>query len=429
MLTYVVIAFFLGACTAIADPVDDPTPGPCCTPKQWSGTLRLISSSVNGGKLSTTNQTMMYYYDYDNMKVATVGEGFRIVDDFNKMVKYSMFYGTCTTSVLSKPLLNCVPANVSFVGSFQYGGPQGFHVNEYFDGAFGPNTTRRNAYTTDSCIPVREILVSTGQAPVVVAEEFVDIVPSIADPSVFDIPSPPCPNVTDVDNAAESSTTETTTGQGTFEDQTGASSTIDDPVDDPTPGPCCAPEQWSGTMRITSSSVIDGKLTTTNQTMQYYYDYNNMKVASVGEGFRIVEDYNKMVQYSMFTSTCTTSNLTQPLLNCVPAKAAFVGSYQYGGPQGFYVNEYFDDTFGPNTTRRNSYTVDGCIAVLETLVATGPAPLVVTIEFVDIVPSIEDPSVFDITSPPCPIVSSGHVNTAMIHLCLVVLLCLVWTQF
>eukprot|EP00058_Branchiostoma_floridae_P014468 XP_002599956.1 hypothetical protein BRAFLDRAFT_74078 [Branchiostoma floridae] len=339
-----------GSYSTIADTVDAPTPGPCCTPTQWSGTLRLISSSVSGGRLSTTNQTMQYYYDYENMKVATVGEGFRIVDDFNKMVKYSIFYGTCTTSSLLKPLLNCVPANVSFVGSFQYGGPQGFQVNEYFDGAFGPNTTRRNAYTTDSCIPVREILVSTGQAPVVVSEEFVDIVPSIEDPSVFDIPSPPCPNVTDVDSAAESSTTETTTGQGTFEDQTGTYSTTTDPLDDSTPGPCCAPKQWSGTMRITSSSVIDGKLT----------------------------------------------------------KAAFVGSYQYGGPQGFYVNEYFDDTFGPNTTRRNSYTADGCIAVLETLVATGPAPLVVTIEFVDIVPSIEDPSVFDITSPPCPTVSSDR---------------------
>ncbi|XP_066291939.1 uncharacterized protein [Branchiostoma lanceolatum] len=196
MLTFVAIAFLLGA--TIADPVEDP--GPCCTPKQWSGTLSIISDTVIDGKLSTTNQTMMYYYDYNNKRTATVGEWFRVVEDYNKMVAYTIAAGTCTTRKLTIPISNCVLAKATFLGSYQYGGPQGFKVNEYSD-EFPPNIKRRNSFTADGCIPVRETGFTTGPNATAYSQDFIDIVPSIEDPSVFDVSSPPCQVDTDLDHA------------------------------------------------------------------------------------------------------------------------------------------------------------------------------------------------------------------------------------
>ncbi|XP_066291940.1 ependymin-related protein 1-like [Branchiostoma lanceolatum] len=201
MLTFVAIAFLLGA--TIAAPVEDPNTSPCCTPKQWSGTMGSMVDSVSDGKLSTTNQTMMFYYDYNNKKTATVGKGFRVVGDYNKMVAYNIASGTCTTSKLTEPILNCVPTKAIFLGSYQYGGPQGVKVNEYSVDAFAPNIKGRISYTADGCIPVRETVVITGANASAYSLDFIDIALSIKDPSIFDVPSPPCPKDTDLDNVVD----------------------------------------------------------------------------------------------------------------------------------------------------------------------------------------------------------------------------------
>ncbi|XP_035694342.1 uncharacterized protein LOC118428407 [Branchiostoma floridae] len=201
MLTLVAIACLLVA--TIAAPVDDPNQSHCCTPKQWSGTMRSISDTLSGGKLTTTNQTLMYYYDYNNMRAATVGKGFRLVQDFNKMESYTIVSGTCTPSKMTEPLLNCVPEKAAFIGSLQYGGPQGLRVNEYSVDAFAPNIKGRISYTADDCIPVLETVIGTGPDPSLHSIEFVDIVPSIKDPSVFDVPRPPCPTDTELDNVVD----------------------------------------------------------------------------------------------------------------------------------------------------------------------------------------------------------------------------------
>ncbi|CAH1274169.1 EPDR1 [Branchiostoma lanceolatum] len=201
MLTFVAIALLLGA--TIADPVEDSNPSPCCVPKQWSGTMGIVSGSVSGGKPSTMNQTIMEFYDYDKMKVALVGDNFRIVEDYNKGVSYSIVSDQCTTSKLTNSLFNCIPANATFLGSYQYGGPKGLKVNDYSIDSFAPGLIGRISFTADSCLPVLETVVNGGNDPYIDAIGFVNIVTSIKDPSVFDVPSPPCPKDTDLDNVVD----------------------------------------------------------------------------------------------------------------------------------------------------------------------------------------------------------------------------------
>ncbi|XP_078692745.1 ependymin-related protein 2-like [Branchiostoma floridae x Branchiostoma belcheri] len=200
MLVFVAVAFLLGACSTTAAPVDDPTH--CCMPKQWSGTMGIISGSVSGGKPSTKNQTIMEYYDYDKMKVALVDVGgtYRIVEDHNKGVSYTITSNQCTTSKLTEKLYNCIPTNVTFLGSYTYGGPQGLKVYEYSVDTIVPGLLGRASFSVDNCLPVLETIINTGNDPYIDAIGFVNMETTIKDPSVFDVPSPPCPADTELDN-------------------------------------------------------------------------------------------------------------------------------------------------------------------------------------------------------------------------------------
>ncbi|XP_078595847.1 uncharacterized protein LOC144872950 [Branchiostoma floridae x Branchiostoma japonicum] len=190
MLRFLAIAFLLGGCSVVVEA--------CCLPKQFECTAGLQNATFRGGKLDVSSTMFKHSVDLVNKKVAYVGQSFKIVQDYNKMMQYTINFGYCTVSKLTTPIHDCMPANATVTTSLLMGGPKGIMMDVYdiekispgqgllFKGTFSLNQ--------EGCVPFSQILKTEGS---IATLAYVNMAFGIKDPSVFDVPSPPCPKDTD----------------------------------------------------------------------------------------------------------------------------------------------------------------------------------------------------------------------------------------
>ncbi|XP_078576814.1 uncharacterized protein LOC144862301 [Branchiostoma floridae x Branchiostoma japonicum] len=170
-------------------------PPRCCYAKIREG---MMATATAGPQGSMTTSVMVMSYDFSIKKVAMqeVNNKFRVVGDYNKMTQYVITPdGECTTLKLPTEMLNCIPDNATFIDTVVYGGPHGLVLDKWALKIMEPEPIDVYvAVTRDTCVFVTEVIMGTiSGGPLWQAIEFSNITYAIKDPSVFNVPSPPCP--------------------------------------------------------------------------------------------------------------------------------------------------------------------------------------------------------------------------------------------
>ncbi|XP_035675380.1 uncharacterized protein LOC118415124 [Branchiostoma floridae] len=190
MLKFLAIAFLLGGCSVMVEA--------CCLPKQFECTAGLQNATFRGGKLDVSSTVFMHSVDLVNKKVSYVGQSFKIVQDYNKMMQYTISQWYCRVSKLTTPIHDCMPANATIATSMAMGGPKGIMMDVYDIEKISPGARLPFKGTLslnqEGCVPFSEILKTEGS---IATLAYVNMTYGIKDPSVFDVPSPPCPKDTD----------------------------------------------------------------------------------------------------------------------------------------------------------------------------------------------------------------------------------------
>ncbi|XP_078576815.1 uncharacterized protein LOC144862302 [Branchiostoma floridae x Branchiostoma japonicum] len=173
-------------------------PPRCCFPKVWEGMMATVQIDSSGMKSSLMSAS--YDFSVDRFALQDVDMKYRIVLDFTKIIQYVITSeGLCTASKVPNKELNCIPANATFVGSVVYGGPGGMVLDKWSYKVHYPPVTAVITVTRDTCVYVSEVGSGTfSGTPFYRSDEFSNITYAIKDPSVFNVPSPPCPS--DQDN-------------------------------------------------------------------------------------------------------------------------------------------------------------------------------------------------------------------------------------
>ncbi|XP_066304501.1 uncharacterized protein [Branchiostoma lanceolatum] len=192
-ITVVIAAILVVTCAKQLD-----IPIRCCFPKVWEGMMATVQIDSSGMKSSMLS--VSYDFSVDRFALQDVDMKYRIVVDYSKMIQYVITSeGLCSASKVPNKELNCIPDNATFVGSVVYGGPGGMVLDKWSYKVHYPPVTAVITVTRDACVYVSEVGAGTlGGVPFYRSDEFSNITYAIKDPTVFNVPSPPCPS--DQDN-------------------------------------------------------------------------------------------------------------------------------------------------------------------------------------------------------------------------------------
>ncbi|XP_066283519.1 ependymin-related protein 1-like isoform X2 [Branchiostoma lanceolatum] len=188
MMKLVAIALLVGGCSVVVET--------CCVPKQWECIYGGQNATFMDGKIDVSATSSMHSFDFVSKKLAFIGQDYKIVQDYNKMMQYTIIQGHCTAVKLAAPIHNCLPASAIVASSLDMGGPNGVVIDVYDIGKIAPEYMYKGTYSVnhDGCIPFSETLMTDGS---IFTLAYINITSGIKDPSVFDVPSPPCPKDTD----------------------------------------------------------------------------------------------------------------------------------------------------------------------------------------------------------------------------------------
>ncbi|XP_035663282.1 uncharacterized protein LOC118406984 isoform X2 [Branchiostoma floridae] len=172
----------------------------CCAPKQWESFVGIENTTAVDGMIKVTQQYAIESYDFDKKKIAMVfpAINMRLIQDYNKGMMYTIVAGMCFTTPWPFPMVNCIPDNATMLASFEMGGKDGLMIEQYQLQDFLPGFNGYIQFTRPGCLPVSQTQYYESYATMF---GFTNITEGIKDPSVFDIPSPPCPM--DVDNVVK----------------------------------------------------------------------------------------------------------------------------------------------------------------------------------------------------------------------------------
>ncbi|XP_078582834.1 mammalian ependymin-related protein 1-like isoform X1 [Branchiostoma floridae x Branchiostoma japonicum] len=173
----------------------------CCAPKQWESFVGIENTTAVDGKIEVRQISGIESYDYDRKMIAVVIPGhfvIKVIQDYNKGMMYTIVAGQCYATPWPYPMVNCIPDNATMIEKFEIGGPNGLMIEQYQLQDFIPGFNGYIQFTRPGCIPVSQTQYYDSY---VTTYGFTNITAGIKDPSVFDIPSPPCPM--DVDNVVK----------------------------------------------------------------------------------------------------------------------------------------------------------------------------------------------------------------------------------
>ncbi|XP_066264788.1 uncharacterized protein [Branchiostoma lanceolatum] len=197
MLKFVAVALLLAACSVWGDQ--------CCMPKQWESFTAIENTTVVAGTIKVTQTYANESYDFDKKKFASVdaATGVRTVLDYTKHMMYTIVAKMCFTSPwpfpISSPMMHCVPDNATLLASFEMGGSGGFVIDQYDLQAFYPGFKGYMQFSRPGCLPFSHAKYFNSHEAMF---GFTNVTEGIKDPSVFDIPSPPCPAM-DIDSVVK----------------------------------------------------------------------------------------------------------------------------------------------------------------------------------------------------------------------------------
>ncbi|XP_035669132.1 uncharacterized protein LOC118411170 [Branchiostoma floridae] len=171
-------------------------PPRCCFAKTWEGTMATAQTAGSQGSMTTSMMVMSYDISIKKFALQEMNNKFRVVADYNKSTQYVITPdGKCTTSKLPSEMLTCIPDTATFIETVVYGGPHGMVLDKWALKLTEPGPLDVYlAVTRDTCVFVNEVIMGTiSGGPLWQAIEFSNITYAIKDPSVFNVPSPPCP--------------------------------------------------------------------------------------------------------------------------------------------------------------------------------------------------------------------------------------------
>ncbi|XP_019620024.1 PREDICTED: uncharacterized protein LOC109466709 [Branchiostoma belcheri] len=189
-ITIVIAAILVVTCAGQVD-----VPARCCLPKIWEGRMATVQTGPQGQGFTTTTMRMSYDFSIKKFALQEMNMRFRVVADFSKMIQYVITPdGKCTTSKLPTDMMACIPDNATFVETVVYGGPGGMVLDKWAVKVPDPPVDAVVTVTRDGCVFANEAITGTiSGAPYFQAIEFSNITYAITDPTVFNVPSPPCP--------------------------------------------------------------------------------------------------------------------------------------------------------------------------------------------------------------------------------------------
>ncbi|XP_078691514.1 mammalian ependymin-related protein 1-like [Branchiostoma floridae x Branchiostoma belcheri] len=200
MLRSPTAVFILGLFSAFSAPrveAQPPIPAPCCVPKQWEGNVHMIQGYVTSGQPGLQNVTVRESYDFTRKKIAVEVLGAttptKVIMDYSTMEQYTITGMSCTVGMMMDPgMLNCIPSNSTYMGSFHFGGMEGLLVDSWslVDPLLGGSGVVE--LTREGCIMLTEVLINPAE-PSLSVLGVTDVTLGIKDPKVFDVPRPPCP--------------------------------------------------------------------------------------------------------------------------------------------------------------------------------------------------------------------------------------------
>ncbi|XP_064605785.1 ependymin-related protein 1-like [Liolophura sinensis] len=197
---------------------------------------------------------------------------------------------------------------------------------------------------------------------------------------------------------------------------------------------CCVPDQWEGVLGLTEGLVQNGQPAFVQGYVALSYDYTNKRVAEyvnlTTQGVptlqKIIIDYNKNVMYTIKEEAkyCRAVQPAPPLSRCVPDTARETSRFHLGaGNNSLKVIAYEIDVPDMQITAVTSMTAQDCLPVGELMYgAANNVPFLASMGYVNIVPGIKDPSVFNVPSycdkaeiNDVPGLETGNFITSYIH--------------
>lgn len=167
---------------------------------------------------------------------------------------------------------------------------------------------------------------------------------------------------------------------------------------------CCGPKLFQATIleKVGQYDRKKDKARMESNMVEYYYDYNNKRVASIRNitvipsknvtHEHLIADFNKGRLWKIQNKNCTVVKVKGSISDpCIPDGADFLGTHKYASlPVDTYT--YKTDN---GITYRTSVTQQNCIVVSEALLTNGPVFSLVSNFFQNVTDNVSG-NVFDI---------------------------------
>ncbi|XP_013393824.1 mammalian ependymin-related protein 1 [Lingula anatina] len=173
---------------------------PCCAPPQWEGLLAEKMGTDHQGKAWLLQEGALMSVSWPDKKINFMGQvnatggtsvKFRVIQDYKAKQQYAIVHKNCTKTALAEEMINGVPPNATYVGTFYLGAGKDNELmfDTWLIKYKGMDFQSELATTVKDCIPMSWFAFGTvNKDKLIQSAGIVNVTLGIKDNSVFTVP-------------------------------------------------------------------------------------------------------------------------------------------------------------------------------------------------------------------------------------------------